>query len=232
MGNIDPKIIEFVTNNVNWLRQKKVILLCSCLVQNRAEQYLMPIKNILGQSVVFQSSIVNDFKLFDKNKFAKLALSIKEIKDMGNKIIEEQELKSYIKDFIKNHNTCTLATGHDESVRATPIEYIFIDECIYILSEGGEKFSNILLNPNVSIAIYDTFKNMNELSGMQIKGAAEIIDIGSDEYISVLTHKNLKYDNIIELPIALNLIKINIRKIEFLWSGFAKLGYDTKQILY
>lgn len=62
-------------------------------------------------------------------------------------------------------------------------------------------------------------------------GDAEIIDIGSDEYISVLTQRNLKYEKISALPVALNLIKINIKKIEFLWSEFAKLGYDAKQIL-
>jgi len=30
---------------------------------------------------------------------------------------------------------------------------------------------------------------------------------------------------------ALNLMKIEITKIEFLWSGFSELGYDVKQIL-
>jgi hypothetical protein len=65
---------------------------------------------------------------------------------------------------------------------------------------------------------------MNKLGGMQIMGTAEIIDIGSEEYISVLAQKQLKFEKIVSLPVALNLIKININKIEFLWSGFAELG--------
>lgn len=78
-----------------------------------------------------------------------------------------------IDDFIKKHNTCAMATGHDERVRATPLEYI-----------------------------------------------------------SVLTQKGLNYSNITALPVNLNMIKINIKKIEFLWSQFDKLGYDKKQIFY
>lgn len=88
------------------------------------------------------------------------------------------------------------------------------------------------MNPNVSIGIYDAYKSMSELSGMQITGIAELIEIGSDEYIDVLKINNLQIDNIISLPVSLNLIKINIKKIEFLWSDFAKLKVDLKQILY
>lgn len=258
MEEVDNNLFKYVCKNAEWIKQKKVFLICTCLAQNLAEQYLKPLTNILGESVVFQSSIggeliinklsISDYemmkqfynkigapfidsKLFNKDKFEKLALTIKKIKDVGDKIIEEPMLKFYIENFIKNHNTCALASGHGECVRATPIEYVSMGECLYILSEGGEKFSNILQNPNVSVCIYDEYKNMNELAGMQIKGTAELIDIGSEEYISLLTHKGLKYEKIMKLPIALNLIKINIKTIEFLWSGFAKLGYDTKQIL-
>lgn len=67
---------------------------------------------------------------------------------------------------LKNHNTCALASAHDGSVRATPVEYVYMDKCMYIISEGGEKFLNILFNLNVSVAIYDAYKNMNELAGM------------------------------------------------------------------
>jgi menaquinone-dependent protoporphyrinogen IX oxidase len=255
---IDNRILELVRENVNRLSQKKIILLCSCLAENMAEQYLKPLKKMLGQCVALQSAIIgevnvdklsnsdnalmksfynhtgfslNNFKPFDKSKFVGLALRIKKIKDEGEKVIEGKVLKTYIEGFIKAHNTCALATGHGESVRSTPIEYIFLGECIYMFSEGGEKFSNIIMNPNVSVSIYDAFKNMDELGGMQITGVAELIDTGSEEYISILTQKNLNYDKIISLPMALNLVKINIRKTEFLWSGFAKLGFDVKQTL-
>jgi menaquinone-dependent protoporphyrinogen IX oxidase len=254
-----PKIIEFALSNADWLRKGKVILICTCLAKNMEDKYLKALKDIIMDGVVLQSAIggeldvdrissadydlmkqfcyntgfsLNNYKAFNKDEFAELALNIKKLKDEGEKNVNEQVLKNYIEDFIKNHNTCTLATGCDDRVRSTPIEYIFMDGFIYIISEGGEKFLNLILNPNVSICIYDPYKSMNELGGMQIMGNAEMVDIGSGEYISVLKEKSLKYENIISLPFTLNLIKVNIKKIEFLWSEFRKLGYDAKQIFY
>ncbi len=258
LESVDKNIIEFVSKNAEWIKQKKVILLCSCLAKNLADKYLKPLTDILGDSVCLQSYIggelilsklsgedyelmksfsnktgfpLNDCKLFDQNAFVELALNIKKIKDRSSKTLNERELKVYITDFIKNHNTCALGTGRNVAVRSTPIEYMFIDECIYIVSEGGEKFANIIINQNVSISIFESYRSMSKLAGMQIAGVAEIIEIESDEYISVMINRGLNIEEVISLPVALNLIKVHIKKIEFLWSGFAELGYDTKQIL-
>jgi menaquinone-dependent protoporphyrinogen IX oxidase/uncharacterized protein YhbP (UPF0306 family) len=258
LESVDKNIIEFVSKNAEWIKQKKVILLCSCLAKNLVDKYLKPLNDILGNSVCLQSYIggelvlsklsgedyklmksfsdktgfpLNDCKLFEKNTFVELALNIKNLKDKSSKMLNEQELKVYITDFIKNHNTCALATGHNEAIRSTPIEYIYLDECIYIVSEGGEKFANIIINQNVSISIFESYKSMSKLAGMQIAGTAEIIEIGSDEYISAMKNRGLNIEEMISLPVALNLIKVHIKKIEFLWSAFAELGYDTKQIL-
>jgi hypothetical protein len=100
-----------------------------------------------------------------------------------------------------------------------------------MLSEGGEKFANIILNTNVSIGICDPYKSMSDLAGMQISGTAEVIEMVSEEYKFILGKRKLDYEKILSLPMALNLLKIEIRKVEFLWSGFSKLGYDVKQIL-
>ncbi len=45
------------------------------------------------------------------------------------------------------------------------------DGFIYFISEGGEKFANILMNPNVSMAIYENYDRMDNLAGMQLWGA-------------------------------------------------------------
>jgi len=258
LESLDHRTLEFVKNNAEKLRKRKVILLCTCLAKKLASKYLEPLKDMLGECVVVEAGIcgqidferlssddaaamerfckLTGFSLdrcnsFDKNAFTELALKIKKIKDEGEKAAEYELLKAHIEDFINKHNTCTLATGHGDTVRATPIEYNYFNGCIYLLSEGGEKFSNLLINPNVSIAIYDEYKSMNELGGMQITGAAELIEIGSEEYISILEQKNIKYEKIKSLPIALNMMKIKIKKIEFLWSGFDGLGYDVRQVL-
>ncbi len=94
-----------------------------------------------------------------------------------------------------------------------------------------KKFANLILNKNVSLCIYDEYKGMNELAGMQISGEAELIGIGNDEYISVIQRKGLDSNKISSMSISLNMIKITIKKIEFLWSEFAKMGYDIKQVV-
>nr|WP_315024447.1 flavodoxin domain-containing protein [uncultured Aminipila sp.] len=253
----DCNIIEYVSKNSDWIKQKNVILICTCLAVNMAHQYLKPLNAILGESIVLQAAIggklilnklsskdyaiikrfcsktgfsLKDYDLFDMHKLIELALNIKKIKDHSKNPVEPQLLREYIDDFITTHNTCTLATGHGDHIRATPIEYLYKNNCIYIFSEGGEKFANILLNPNISVCIYDAYKGMSELGGMQITGTAEIIDTKTDEYLSVLSYKGLDPDKIYSLPVALNLIKIHIKKVEFLWSEFSRLGYSTKQM--
>ena len=72
---------------------------------------------------------------------------------------------------------------------------------------------------------------MNQLRGMQIKGTSEIIETGSEEYCDFLAMRKLKYENVMKLPSSLYLIKITIKRIEFLWSGFQEMGVDVKQFL-
>lgn len=255
--SVDPEISEYVSMNLELIQKKKVILLCTCLYEN-ADLYLKSLRNQLGYSVVLSSAIgseliigrlsdsdrdmlkkfcektgfpLKDVRNYNKEKFIALAMEIKKIMDQRNRTaLEDKDINKSIDDFIKNHNTCALATGYGETVRATPIEYTYIDEFIYLLSEGGEKFANLILNKNVSLCIYNEYKGMNELAGMQILGEAELIEIGSDEYISILQKKGLDPNKISTMSISLNMIKITIKKIEFLWSEFAKWGYDIKQV--
>ncbi len=256
--SVDPEISDYVSLNLDNIQKKKVILLCTCLYEN-ADQYLKSLRNQLGDSVVLSAAIgseliidrlsdadhkklkqfcektgfpLKDVRNFNKEKFITLALEIKKIKDQSYRnVIEEKDIDKSIDDFIKNHNTCALATGYGETVRATPIEYTYVNGFIYLLSEGGEKFANLILNKNVSLCIYDEYKGMNELAGMQISGEAELIGIGNDEYISVIQRKGLDSNKISSMSISLNMIKITIKKIEFLWSEFAKMGYDIKQVV-
>jgi hypothetical protein len=58
-------------------------------------------------------------------------------KDKTAKKIKKQELMRVMEQFIKNHNTCALATGTDNFVRCTPIEYNYMSGMIYMFSEGA-----------------------------------------------------------------------------------------------
>lgn len=256
---IDDCAVDSIVKNADWLKHKKVIVLCTCLAVNYKVQYLKPLLEILEDNIAFSATIAGelimeklsesdyklikelsdnttfeckDYKLFDKEKFINLILYIKDMKDQPDRVMEERRLIQICQDFMKKHNTCTLATGYDSRVRATPIEYIFLDGFIYMLSDGGEKFVNILYNPNVSICIFNQYRNMNQLSNMQITGTAELISPDSEEYKSVLVLKRLNYEKVRMLPFSLNLLKVDIGKIELHWSDFKEMGYDAQQILY
>ena len=62
------------------------------------------------------------------------------------------------------------------------IEYLVIDDRLYLLSEGGEKFAHLLANPRVSVAVYDPFVSMTSLFGLQLTGRAALVPAWSVEY--------------------------------------------------
>jgi hypothetical protein len=176
------------------------------------------------------------FDLKDMNKFNRdnvidYALELKNIKDERIEKIPQTKLKAEIEEFLFSHNTCTLSTSYRDRVRSTPIEYNYHEGYVYLLSEGGEKFANILLNNKVSMAIYEDYIGMNNLAGMQITGRADIILKDEDEYEQILQVKGLNPGYIKKMPVNLNIIKINIEKIEFLYSKFKNMGYEARQIL-
>jgi uncharacterized protein YhbP (UPF0306 family) len=173
---------------------------------------------------------MEDMDFYNQDEVVKYSLKLKSIKEKLMTPVKLEELKTAVEEFLTSHNTCTLTTGHNNIVRSTPIEYSYKDGNIYILSEGGEKFANLLYNKNVSVAIYEDYTSMINLKGMQITGEASIIECESQEYTDVLTWKGLNVDAIKSLPVNMNMIKIKLNKVEFLNSQFKSQGADAKQI--
>ncbi|HML04724.1 MAG TPA: flavodoxin domain-containing protein [Methanobacterium sp.] len=254
-GKLDPMIYEFVKNNEDWLKEKPVALFSTSLSPKDGNKNLDELGKITG-NIISKKALGGVLKfntLNDEDKEALNAFSEKvgfELKDMDNFNLENVldyalELKSLkddlisktppvtvkesIDEFLKSHNTCTLSTSYNERVRSTPIEYNYFDGFIYVLSEGGEKFSNILINKNVSLAVYNDYTGMDKLAGMQISGEAYIVE-DMDEYEKIIQMKGLNVDFIKNMPFNMNIIKIEIKKIEFLYSEFKKMGYEPRQI--
>jgi uncharacterized protein YhbP (UPF0306 family) len=125
------------------------------------------------------------------NDVVNKAYCIKELRDKGINVLPDEQLLTEIEKFIKSHNTCALATGYDDKVRCTPIEYFYLKGIFYIISEGGEKFANIALNKNVALSIFDPYSGMNKLGGMQISGKAVVIEEGSEEYEKIFKYKGI-----------------------------------------
>ena len=152
-------------------------------------------------------------------------------KDKTSTHMEPEKLLKHIENFIKEHNTCALATSANDIVRCTPIEYNYIDGNFYLLSEGGRKFRGLYTNENVSLAIYESYQGFGELAGMQIMGKAQIIEPFSDEYNKVLEYKKIPRTAIEKMPYPMTLIKVIPTEIDFLNSKFKEEGCDSRQHL-
>lgn len=254
-----PKeLIKWVREHKAYLKERTVAILCSALARSRLDKYMEPLSSILGDSVCYSGFIggrlsvkslskedyeamerfcnkvhmpFKDVDMSDYDMLMDVGIELRRIFESEGNLMEEDVLKEHVEGFLKEHNTCVLATACQNTVRATPIEYTYLDGCIYMLSEGGEKFANLLRNPKVSIGIYNNYTGMGNIGGMQVTGEAQIVEIGSPEYISLLEHKGLTMEKLSAFPAALNLIKIVPSKIELLDSKSAKKGYNVKQIM-
>jgi hypothetical protein len=175
---------------------------------------------------------IQDFDGVSVDKIASKALELRREMEKYIKTPPREVLKEAVEKFINDHNTCVLATGSGDRIRSTPIEYSYIDGVLYIISEGGEKFANIILNHNVSLSIFNPYSGMNDLGGLQLSGVASILELNSEEYRQVLKKKGLSYKKISNYSFYLNIIKIKLIKAEFLSTDLKSTGYPIKQVLF
>lgn len=210
-------------------KDKKLVIVCIGSPKEDVNQYISTIQEITNKSDLYYYFI--DISNNKNENITKAAINIKKYIEKPKKRLPKEELKIYIGEYIKENNTLVLATGKEDFVRATPIEYIYYKNKFYMITEGGLKFVGIYENRNVSMGIYKDYKNMNDIQGMQITGTCEIIKIDSEEYKEILNVKGINIENLEKLPVTMNMIKVKPTKYEFIDSKFKKMGYDVKQIL-
>lgn len=210
-------------------KDKKLVIVCIGSPKEDVNQYISTIQEITNKSDLYYYFI--DISNNKNENITKAAINIKKYIEKPKKRLPKEELKSYIDNYITENNTLVLATGKEDFIRATPIEYIYYKNKFYMITEGGLKFVGIYENTNVSMGIYKDYKNMNDIQGMQITGTCEIIKIDSEEYKEILNVKGINIENLEKLPVTMNMIKVKPTKYEFIDSKFKKMGYDVKQIL-
>lgn len=224
-------IKAYLKNNSEIIKKKFIVIIGVGLSKADLKNYCIPLYKLIGReaditdfiqgelrvnkltevdkSILEQFLKKQNIKLMDMGvfKIEDVCNSVKEYKDTINKSfnkLEDKKLKKTIDDFLISHNTCTLATGAEGFVRATPIEYMYINNNLYFLTEGGMKFYGILQNPNISICVYGDYTSMNNLKGLQITGQATIINRESNEYAEVIKYKKISIENIKNLDVNMN----------------------------
>lgn len=148
-------------------------------------------------------------------------------KDVTSTKMDIDFLKNKIEEYINANNTCALATGTDNYIRNTPIEYSYHDGYFWMFSEDGNKFIGLEKNPNVCIAIFDSYSGFGNLNGLQVMGHASIVEPFSEEYKA---HASIKGISLSALQkISMYLIKVKPISADFLSSDFKKLGFNARQ---
>jgi uncharacterized protein YhbP (UPF0306 family) len=157
-------------------------------------------------------------------------LKLRDIRDSLGCHPDDGQLRSEIERFLCSHNTCALATAGDAGVRATPIEYVYAQGCLYFLSEGGVKFANLLSNPHVSVCVFDPYHTMADVRGLQLTGTARLVDPQDAAADRALDARHLTRGKLGQLPFDLNIIEVRLERAELLLSALSKRGVDSRQI--
>jgi hypothetical protein len=138
---------------------------------------------------------------------------------------------AHIQNFIKNHNTCGFATGYGDYIRCTPIEYTYMDDEFWFVSEGGNKFIGLEKNRNVSMAIFEYYGDVKDSHGLQVMGTVEFYDNQSEEFKKLLAFKGIPYDVMKAAAVEVAVIRVKPTLYEMYDTDFVKAGYDVRQIV-
>jgi len=189
--------------------------------------------NILKNNVVAKGNYVFINKDVENDAISS-ALDIKEEfesreKESGKVPIDK--LRTKIDEFIKSHKTLNMATASSDIPRVTTIEYIYRGDCLYIITEGGVKFSNLLINARASVAIHDEFKSMANVRGLTMNTKSSLVDLYSDEYYSIMEMRGLDRAKLDALDIDLYIIKLEILEYTYVDFSLRRDGYMARQYM-
>ncbi|ADL51099.1 flavodoxin domain-containing protein [Clostridium cellulovorans] len=224
---ISKKALEFIQANKQWIKDKKIALFYTTREERRQYSYTIRVKEQVGEALFMSKAFRNGTE-----NIKAYARALKEKYELLIKKPENESLFSSIEAFIKEHNTLVLGTGYGKSIRVTPLEYVYIDKTFYSVTEGGEKFSNLIVNNEVALTVYDKFTSYDKRRGIQITGKAFLIPINSEEYKAILMEKNIEEKENISFCGSMHILKIKPEKAEFLNYEFEQEGYDIKQVYY
>lgn len=153
----------------------------------------------------------------------------------ANKIKQEKAmdpitLSKWIDTFLSQHKIIALATGANEDLRVTPLEYTYYKEALWIFSEGGLKFRNLAKDNHVAGAIFENKPAFGELNSIQLQGTIQIIEPFSSTYKEIAKVRHIPLEALKKLQEPMYLLKFIPEKMTCLSSSFKKEGYGTYQI--
>ena len=150
-------------------------------------------------------------------------------KDRNTKMADRDAVYAAAEAIATSFKSSVLATDSG-GVRCTPSGQTCHDGALWIFSEGGRKFANILNNSKVSLAVFDQNGTFGNLRSVQVMGTAEFIEPFSEEYNRNAEIRKIPVGSLKKLPRPMYLIKITPSEMIVLDSSFKKQGYSSRGI--
>ena len=88
-----------------------------------------------------------------------------------------EELKQQVLDYLRAHNTMTLATCADNVPWASTVFYASDDFRLYFFSTPDSRHSqNLSGNPAVAVTVQEDYHDWREIKGIQLEGKVILVD--------------------------------------------------------
>lgn len=143
----------------------------------------------------------------------------------------EARLLEVLGEFLRSHDTGILATGHDNIIRSTPIEYVWHKGRFYFFSEGGRKFAHLWRNRRASYSVCEPYGGgVQTLAGLQANGTVRVYEPDDAVYEEVRKVKGISDNTLRTMPVTLHLIELTPAELIFMWGPFLKEDLPVKQI--
>jgi uncharacterized protein len=109
------------------------------------------------------------------------------------------ELKQQFLDYLKSHNTMTLATCAGDLPWAATVFYASDDLRLYFFSTPDSRHcQNLAANPRVAVTIQEDYKDWRKIKGIQLEGKVALVD-GVLEKAKAMAIYAGKYPEVIRL---------------------------------
>ena len=108
-------------------------------------------------------------------------------------------LKHQVLDYLKSHNTMTLASCAGESPWAATVFFASDDLVLYYFSAPESRHGqNLAANSRVAVTIQEDYKDWRKIKGIQLEGHVELVD-GVLEKAKAMAVYAIKYPDVIKL---------------------------------
>jgi uncharacterized protein YhbP (UPF0306 family) len=109
------------------------------------------------------------------------------------------DLKQQVVDYLKSHNTMTLATCATDLPWAATVFFASDDLKLYFFSAPESRHcQNLAANQAVAVTVQEDYKDWRKIKGIQLEGRVELVD-GVMEKAKAMAVYALKYPDVIKL---------------------------------